>query len=44
MPLAGFEPTIQASELSHSDALDVKIMHFVNFLVIDEGIHERKSR
>jgi hypothetical protein len=35
MPLAGFDPTFQARELPHSDTLDVKIMHFVNFLDID---------
>jgi len=35
MPLLGFETTIQGRELPHSDALDVKTMHFVNFLDID---------
>jgi hypothetical protein len=42
IPLAGFEPTVQARELPHSDALDVKIMHVVNFQDIDEKNTWRK--
>jgi len=35
MPLERFEPTIPARQLPHSDALDIQIMHFVNFLFVD---------